>query len=122
MSVWTVYPYAVACGICGEVIPDLQPVLEMRPSSPSHTGKMRRCAYCATVRQGIPVNHDEVELEKARLDLETARAAERREHALAHPRPIVRIPAPRPPRPFRSLGDVGLSAARGKAAAAGRDA
>lgn len=63
MAAWTVFGMPVQCGACGELVPAGEPVQLVT------SRQLRRCAEHAFG----PVNWQEVDLERARLEMEQAR-------------------------------------------------
>lgn len=104
MATWTVSAFDLTCGSCGGGIPAGQPMQLLTVK------RLVRCVQHATG----PVNEPEVDLERARIDIEREREAMQRPSTGGGAE--VRIP--RRPRPFKSLGEMFDP----RAAAAGKDA
>ena len=105
MATWTVFPHPVRCGACGREVPADAPVQLLTAK------QLRRCEVDATA----PVNWVEVDLERARLEMDRERAALRDDAAI-----VASLRRPPFPQTFRPLRDLPLPF-DAKAAACGRE-
>jgi hypothetical protein len=109
MAAWTVSVVDVSCGSCGRVI---------RADEPFQVLTSKRLIRCATHASG-PVDDVEVDLERARIEMDRERQALKT--AQGEAAPVVRHARVRSPQGFKSLMDAARPLFDAKAVAAGGD-
>jgi hypothetical protein len=96
MATWTVFPLDVSCGACSRVIPAGEPVQLLT------SRQLKRCQDDAVG----PVDWQELDLERARLEMERAREAEQSQAAQSRGGAVVRHQ--RPTKSFQRVSDMKL--------------